>query len=70
VKLDRGLAARLREAPAPTFELMAGLIELGRAAGRDVVAEGIEGSAEAEVALVLGASHGQGPCLRASDASG
>lgn len=59
IKLDRDLLAVLG-APRPDFATLASLIDLGLAAGCDVVVEGIEDVVQAEVALALGASHGQG----------
>lgn len=60
VKVDRELTAGLGGGPAPAFDAVAELIELGRASGCDVVVEGIEDAAQAEAARRLGASHGQG----------
>jgi EAL domain-containing protein (putative c-di-GMP-specific phosphodiesterase class I) len=59
VKIDRELL-KVLIAPTPAFATLADLIDLGLAAGCDVVVEGIEDVAQAEVALVLGATHGQG----------
>ena len=60
VKLDRAFSVSPRSASPHAREAVTELIELGRAAGCQVVMEGIENAGQAELARTLGADLGQG----------
>jgi EAL domain-containing protein (putative c-di-GMP-specific phosphodiesterase class I) len=60
VKLDRALTSTLRPTRSPELDAVTDLVDLGRAAGCQVIMEGIEGPGQLEVAEVLDADLGQG----------
>ena len=60
LKIDQRLLRRLRSDPVRTLALIAAIIQMSQAFGRNVVVEGLEDLGMVEAVALLGAPYGQG----------